>query len=204
MLFLNASLGNILTFQLPIFQFWPNISWIYISIPNQYLILHFQFGSRHQKDEWLFMVPIKWLTMVGKEHKCLICNSSFSEKGTLKKHENSVHKNIKFDCQDCDKQLSTKRHLTRHINSIHKGIKYQCDQCDKEFTQSYNRLSHVQSVHGQKQKKKYPCNLCDYRGTVSHLERHKKSVHEGVKYPCTVCGLKLSSQACFVFSEESS
>ena len=41
-----------------------------------------------------------------KENKnqCLFCNAIFSAKGSLKNHEDSIHRNIKFDCQDCGKQ----------------------------------------------------------------------------------------------------
>ena len=64
---------------------------------------------------------------MGKENKnqCLFCNAIFSTKETLKRHEDSIHKNIKFDCQDCGKQYKVKGLLTIHINNIHKGQKIQ-------------------------------------------------------------------------------
>ena len=43
-----------------------------------------------------------------------------------------------------------KSHLTININSVHKGIKYKCDQCDKEFTTSAHRYVHIKSVHEHK------------------------------------------------------
>ena len=43
-----------------------------------------------------------------------------------------------------------KSHLTININSVHKGIKYKCDQCDKEFTTSAHRCVHIKSVHEHK------------------------------------------------------
>ena len=39
-----------------------------------------------------------------EENKHRFCNATFSFKGYLKTHEDSIHKNIKFDCQDCGKQ----------------------------------------------------------------------------------------------------
>ena len=31
----------------------------------------------------------------------------------------------------------------------------------------------------------HPCNICDYKATQKgSLERHKRSVHDKVKYPC--------------------
>ena len=64
------------------------------------------------------------------EYRCLFCNAIFSGKGSLKTHEDSIHKNIKFDCKDCGKQYKVKGILTKHINIVHKGLKYKCDQCD--------------------------------------------------------------------------
>ena len=35
--------------------------------------------------------------------------------------------------------------------------------------------------------------LCDYQATQQGaLSRHKKSVHQGFKYPCTICGYEAS------------
>ena len=74
---------------------------------------------------------------------CVICCASFTTKGNLKLHENSIHKNIKFDCKDCGKTFKQKGHLTRHINYVHNEIRYKCDQCDKEYTCASNRNTHV-------------------------------------------------------------
>ena len=59
-----------------------------------------------------------------KDKYWCFCNARLSTEGYLKKHENSIHKNIKFDCKDCGKQYKEKGKLTRHINHVHKGI---CD-----------------------------------------------------------------------------
>ena len=107
-------------------------------------------------------------------NQCIFCNAIFSKKEHLKRHEDSIHKNVKFDCQDCGKQYKQKGKLTMHINNVHKGMKYKCDQCDNEFTDPGNRNQHIKSVHEQK---KYPCTLCDYQANQqSSLTRHKKSV----------------------------
>ena len=105
--------------------------------------------------------------MAAKQFKCLICDSGFSTKFCLKTHEDSIHRNIKFDCQDCGKQYKQKGKLTLHINSTHKGIRYKCDQCDKEFAHSSSRYNHSKLVH---ELKKVECplhsgkakELCDF------------------------------------------
>ena len=58
------------------------------------------------------------------KNQCLFCNAIFSQKGYLKIHEDSIHKNIKFDCHDCGKQYAQKGNLRSHINNIHKGIRH--------------------------------------------------------------------------------
>ena len=118
---------------------------------------------------------------------CLVCNKSFQTKGSLKHHENNIHKSIKVGCQDCGKQFTHKFNLRRHISSVHKGIKYKCDQCDKEFTLSVSRNNHVKSVHDQK---KYPCSLCDYQA--------KQQCHLTLHAPCTICGYKASTQGSLI------
>ena len=49
------------------------------------------------------------------KHQCLFCNAIFTQKGSLKRHEDNIHKNIKFDCQDCGKQYKQKEILTMHF-----------------------------------------------------------------------------------------
>ena len=44
---------------------------------------------------------------------------------------------------------------------------------------------HKRSVH---EGIKYPCNQCEYLASrKEHLDRHKRLVHEGIKFPCGQC-----------------
>ena len=55
------------------------------------------------------------------------------------------------------------------------GSKFQCSQCDKLF--SHNKVvdRHIRSVH---EGVKYACNQCDHQATTqSHLTRHVKRKH---------------------------
>ena len=122
---------------------------------------------------WLEMITFLNLLKMAKvqSFNCLTCNSSFSSKQILRRHEDSIHKGIKFDCQDCGKQYTQKCDLTRHVNSVHKGIKFKCNQCEKKFTYASVRNTHVKSVHEQK---KYRCSVCDYQATEhGNLKQHK-------------------------------
>ena len=71
-----------------------------------------------------------------------------------------------------------KSHLTININSVHKGIKYKCDQCDKEFTTSAHRYVHIKSVHEHK-KYPCTLNDYQ-APQQQNLTKHRKSVYEGV------------------------
>ena len=84
-----------------------------------------------------------------QKHKCLICNSGFSTKGALKKHEDNIHNTIRFDCKDCGKQFTQWGSLGQHVKSVHKGMKYKCDQhmslqscLETEIKYSSNTLQH--------------------------------------------------------------
>ena len=81
-----------------------------------------------------------------------VMQSIFSQKRHLKSHVDSIHKNIRFGCQDCEKQFTQKVNSTRHMKTVHKGIRYRCEQCecDKEFAHASSRYQHTKSVHEQK------------------------------------------------------
>ena len=48
-------------------------------------------------------------------------------------------------------------------------------------------------VQGLGEDNKYPCDQCDYKATYAcNLASHKRTVHEGVYYTCTICSYKSS------------
>ena len=51
-----------------------------------------------------------------------------NDKSTLRKHKNSVHESVWYDCDKCDHKSSDKSNLTKHIQSKHEGVRYACDQ----------------------------------------------------------------------------
>ena len=49
---------------------------------------------------------------------------------------------------------------------------------------------HRRSVH---EGMKYPCGQCEYQATSKcNIEKHRKSVHEAMKYPCEQCEYQAS------------
>ena len=52
--------------------------------------------------------------------KCDLCNKTFTQKSSLKRHISSVHEGIKHKCHLCNKMLSRKG-LLNHIMTVHEG-----------------------------------------------------------------------------------
>ena len=43
--------------------------------------------------------------------------------------------------------LLSKRHLKTHIQSVHENVRYNCDHCDKSFSHRENLIRHNKSAH---------------------------------------------------------
>eukprot|EP00088_Acartia_fossae_P009145 TRINITY_DN14415_c0_g1_i9.p1 TRINITY_DN14415_c0_g1~~TRINITY_DN14415_c0_g1_i9.p1 ORF type:complete len:474 (+),score=93.72 TRINITY_DN14415_c0_g1_i9:32-1453(+) len=144
---------------------------------------------------------------------CDLCQYTALKKGSVKKHKESVHLNIRHKCPHCDHSATKKDHLKQHILSIHEGVRYNCDVCD--FTTSDPSTLRKHKIHVHQGKKYYcdqcnyvcsrqniltmhinnkhegilyMCDQCAYQATCkSRLQHHKKSKHEGIRYPCDLC-----------------
>ena len=68
----------------------------------------------------------------------------------------------------------------------------ECPVCGKEFSKKSNMLKHRRSTH---EGVKFPCPHCDYQATEKgSLQRHVQSKHEGIKYPCNKCDYQATQQ----------
>ena len=76
------------------------------------------------------------VSLIKKFFKCNICETKFTQKGSLKMHISSVHEGKKpFECQLCEYTGSKKGHLKRHIELVHDKKSFKCDICKSNFTQ---------------------------------------------------------------------
>ena len=120
--------------------------------------------------------------------QCPECGKQFSRKSKLAEHFQSVHRGVKYPCDQCEYKATVKYNLTKHVKSKHEGvyedIKYPCDLCEYQATKKGNLIAHVTSKHDGI---KYSCSKCEYSGSKANLSTHIKSKHEGVRYYCNQC-----------------
>ena len=140
---------------------------------------------------------------------CEKCEYSFSQKGNLKlhvesvqegkkptkndgeKHIDSVHeKKRPFKCEICNKHFLKRNHMTEHVRFIHeKKNLFKCDICDYGSSRKGDWKKHVAAKHPMKEnvepihekKKLFKCGISDY-GSSSDLKKHVVSVHEEQKH----------------------
>ncbi len=112
-----------------------------------------------------------------KSFKCTECEDRFFfSKAAMEIHRNTIHYDLKFECDICGQKLKSKNYLRVHKQTVHEGDKSKCDLCSKEFSSCSNFRRHMNTVHDQQ--KSYKCDLCNKKFSQSNnLIRHKKQVH---------------------------
>ena len=60
------------------------------------------------------------------KHICQECGQKFTRKGSLTAHQNSLHMDIQFPCDQYEFMATQKKHLTNHNQSVHMKIKHPC------------------------------------------------------------------------------
>ena len=67
--------------------------------------------------------------------------------------QDSVHKGIKYQCDECDYQATQEGNLKVHKQSKHLELKYPCSLCDYQATAKRSLTRHIKSVHEKFDKK---------------------------------------------------
>ena len=55
----------------------------------------------------------------------------------------TVHKGVKYACNQCDQQFTQRGSLKTHIQSVHEGVKYPCNQCTYQATRKGHLTEHI-------------------------------------------------------------
>ena len=83
---------------------------------------------------------------------------------------------------------------TKGKNHVNEAGKYPCNKCDKQFSHVPSLYKHKKSAH---EGIKFPCRdyECNYEATTKqHLGIHIQSIHEGIRYPCNMCVFKATTK----------
>ena len=97
----------------------------------------------------------------------------------LKRHIQSLHKGIRYQCHQCDYKAAEKYYLRKHMKSIHEGILYPCNQCEYKAMERRSLKRHIEAKH---EGVRYPCPDCDYKATEKgNLRRHLHVIHKSLK-----------------------
>ncbi|XP_072536475.1 uncharacterized protein [Salminus brasiliensis] len=175
-------------------------------------------GDDHEVTEDEDNSVISSDTNSSEEHRCQVCDLTFSTQFLLREHSH-VHTGVRpYCCSECGKQFchlanyrahlrshatfsclicmarfATQELLQGHLDTNHfENEFYQCDFCKRIFVSMNECEEHVQTH--QQEVKRYPCSQCDrsfhHQASLRrHLKWHKKSA-----LICTDCGQAFSKK----------
>uniref|UniRef100_A0A8D2L3B7 Zinc finger protein 777 n=1 Tax=Varanus komodoensis TaxID=61221 RepID=A0A8D2L3B7_VARKO len=96
----------------------------------------------------------------GKPYKCSECESSFSHKSSLSKHQITHVGERPYSCGECRKSFRLQISLAMHQRA-HAGkseLSFICPQCGKAFSRPSHLLRHQRTHTGERP---YKCSQCD-------------------------------------------
>ena len=156
-----------------------------------------------------------------KNFRCIHCPNSYANSTALSRHLTRSH-GQGFECKSCDEVLPTMQSYVQHKlghgkrshkcsfctrvfsnrksctihERVHTGEKpYQCVTCMRAFTQKSHLSDHERTHSGARP---FACNQCNLAFTThSSRRRHQRTVHcigEKPSFPCSVCGVVLSTR----------
>ena len=81
-------------------------------------------------------------------------------------------------------------YVKKHKKLVHENKKSFCDLCDQVFltrNRKYQKKKHMLEVH-QGSHEPNKCQICEAVFESGKLESHYKTVHEGKRFKCNICG----------------
>ena len=140
-------------------------------------------------------VKLSELVKIRAQHSLNESQEKTEANDKTSQHESEKRTSVYFrTCNQCNPpiQFTSKFKWTNH-RSQHNGVvkdDTQCDQCDYNPRDRRNLIKHKKAVH---EGLRYPCNFCEYKSTSPQsLKDHISSIHEGIKYQCHQCEKQFS------------
>lgn len=122
-----------------------------------------------------------------KLHECNLCSEKFLSSYQVKVHMGKVHNVEKYiiKCEHCPKVCTTKGAMLLHVQSLHSEIRYQCDLCDYTAGIKWLIKLHKRKHFGLKEYSCSICER--QFGRSSNLRTHMKVHTGKVGRVCRVC-----------------
>ena len=109
---------------------------------------------------------------------CNLCNQSFSTQGSLKRHQESVHRqSAGFSCQVCGKRFYRKDHLGRHMKVHQSAVLFSHSAaCPMDATVAAAATTTAAAAFSSSQEA--VCDLCAKTfASQKTMKRHRQTVH---------------------------
>ncbi|XP_061179965.1 DNA-binding protein Ikaros-like isoform X2 [Saccostrea echinata] len=104
-----------------------------------------------------------------RPYKCDVCQRSFREVATLRKHEQLHRADRPYVCQTCGKSFLWSSNLKVH-ERVHTGERpYKCKICHRCFTQSNDLRRHERNVHMRGKLTNYRSPIAPSSRNTSHM-----------------------------------
>merc|ERR1712213_170804 len=105
---------------------------------------------------------------------------------------------MNFQCASCDKTFTKKGNLMLHLQTVHEKLRHFCDKCDKSYSTERSLKEHKQKEHTQsdispnkaEKIEKYSCKPCKETFVLKEsLEKHNNYFHNSnsLKMTCGYC-----------------
>ena len=119
--------------------------------------------------------------------KCELCKFISATKQEMKCHINSMHLNIRQECDMCSFTAKRKLDIANHKLVAHDGMTIVvCEKCSFTSTSKLRLKTHTKCFHNV-----MLCQVCDceFRGSIQ-LKEHKMREHDKKEIDCSQCDFK--------------
>lgn len=130
--------------------------------------------------------------VVGDQHYCMKCKSTFKTLEAKRKHLTESPKCWHNVCKFCNKRFMTRTQKKHHQAKEHgvKGDSYTCPECGEVFDNASAFSKHFKINHTNLS---FPCSDCGLKFvTEKSLDEHKISHTNERSFPCSVCSKSFS------------